>query len=184
MYLNRAFSQSTPAVLCLCLLVTLSGCSSSNSEDANPIEPDTSLQSPIPPSPSPSIEDMNPFAFSSLCFTPEVMFEIRRDAKLIDRGLLFPKDMEINLKTLGVDLIQSAEYVGSDWPTTEQNPDKELLNDFVKLGEQTLQARIDLISGREIQLMELVSQVDALSARGERFCDWVDENSSLGKSLP
>ena len=111
------------------------------------------------------------------------MFEIRRDAKLIDRGLLNPEDMEMNLKMLGIDLIQSAEYVGPRWPTTEQNPDKELLNDFVKLGEETLQARIDLLNGKSLELTELVTQIDALTTRGEKFCDWVDENSSLGKSL-
>ena len=143
-------------------------------------ESDSNSQTSTPfpsSSPSPTL-DVNIFTFASLCTSPESLVSLREESDFVNRGLLGATDIEQSMKSLGTELIHDAKWSQSSWDELAASySDKDLLNDYVILGEEILRARLNLIGGSPSSIEPLISKAEALSKRSELFCKWVDENS-------
>ena len=165
--------------LCVFLVALTSGCGSS----AEPYDLEQSIRegadtsfSPYPSGPSIKI---NPYSlgFIGLCQAPDSLFEVKADSKLIDKGLLLPTDVEGSLKTLGIDLSNSARWLKDDIDEYGPIPDATLSSDMETLAEEILKARIAILSGKSVSIDEQVQNVEALFERGKKVCEWHAENS-------
>lgn len=161
------------------LIALISGCGS----NADPYDIDQSLRegadasfSPYPSGPTIKI---NPYSlgFIGLCEAPDSLFEVKADSKLIDKGLLLPRDIEESLKSLGIDLYSRAGWLKDDVDEYGPIPDATLLSDMELLSEGILKARIALLNGKSVNVEEQVQNVEALFERGKKVCEWQDENS-------
>jgi hypothetical protein len=122
---------------------------------------------------------INPYSlgFIGLCQIPESLYEVQADSKLIDEGLLLPKDVEGSLKTLGIDLSARAGWLRDDINEYGPIPDTTLVSDMESLAEEVLKSRIALLSGKSVSVAEQVQNVEALFERGKKVCEWHEENS-------
>lgn len=129
--------------------------------------------------PSSTAIKLSPYSlgFIGLCETPDSLFEVKADSKLIDRGLLLPTDFEGSLKTLGIDLANRAEWLKDDIAEYGPIPDPSLFSDLEILAEEILKARISILNGRSVSVDGQVQNVEALFERGKKVCEWHDENS-------
>ena len=161
------------------LIFSLSACFGPGVENSTGESTSSSQTSASFPSSSPSPTlDVNIYMFASLCTSPEALSSLREESDLVDRGLLDASDIEQSLKALGLELIHDAEWSQSSWDEMAASySDKDLLTDYVLLGEEILRARLDLISGSPVSIKPLITKAEALSKRSELFCTWVDENS-------
>jgi hypothetical protein len=88
-----------------------------------------------------------------------------------------PTDVEGNLKTLGIELLNSAGWLKDDVAKYGSIPDASLVSDMEILAEVILQTRIALLGGKSVNVNEQVQNVEALFERGNKVCEWRDENS-------
>lgn len=132
--------------------------------------------SPYPSGPAIKI---NPYSlgFIGLCEAPGSLFEVKADSKLIDKGLLLPADIEGSLRTLGIDLVNSAGWLKIGIDEYGPIPDATLFSDMETLAEEILKTRIAILSSKSVSVDEQVQNVEALFERGKKVCEWHDENS-------
>lgn len=173
---NRGVFQK--ATLAAFLMVFSSGCGSGS----EPIDLEQAARDQAESanaSPYSSSNLINPYSlgFIGLCETPDSLFEVKADSKLIDEGLLLPTDIEGSLKTLGVDLFNRAGWLKDDIDEYGPIPDATLFSDMESLAEEILKTRIAILSGKSASIDEQVKNVDALFERGKKVCEWHDENS-------
>ena len=174
---NRSLAKVFPLIPFVVLFA--SGCGSSS----EPIDIEQSIRegatASFSASPSGSTTNINPYSlgFIGLCEAPDSLFAVRTDAKLIDKGLLLPSDIEGSLKTLGIDLTNRAGWLKDDIDEYGPIPDATLFSDMELLAEAILKTRIALLSEKSVSVDEQVQNVEALFVRGKAVCDWHNENS-------
>lgn len=173
---NRAVFRK--ATLAAFLMVFASGCGAGS----EPIDLEQAVRdqaASASASPSNSSNLINPYSlgFIGLCETPDSLFEVKSDSKLIDKSLLLPTDVEGSLKALGIDIANRAGWLKDDIDEYGQIPDATLFSDMEILAEEILKTRIAILSGKSASVDEQVQNVEALFERGKKVCEWHDENS-------
>ncbi len=171
--IRHANNRSCVALISLSILVlTIAACGPGVNAEGSNIDETSTISTPSPLE-SP-LFNASKYRFAYFCIVPDGLLEVKRDAKLVDDGLLLPVDVEQNLRTLGTEIVQHSEWMAPDWQLIEGNPDTDLLSDYESAGRKVLQYRLDLLRGENLSLLEVIDELDNLAARGETFCEWLD----------